>query len=302
MNVLETLENELKEKNWDNGTKARYLYLRCCELFSFDVRYNYYKYLEDFGSEIEAKLSLLNRKIDLENVLDFRVVCTSYSKEVYSKLSKELLGIPCTVSKPGASHVFPTFLEPINGIYQLEADATKSDLAREKMGLKTTGYMAVDDRFRKGFQARLEKIDDTIGYRKQGYANEVLKQQAGQYYQDFLLNHNTDNREMVLDTMYEIKKVFEGFGGFSIYSDAKFCMNHLQELYLKKLGYTNEMEIPLFQFRDNYEIDFIDLYPIKVENERIFFALEKDEYVFHKIKESEAKQYMKKMRCVTNKS
>lgn len=35
MNVLATLDEELKGKNWDKGTKARYLYLRCCELFFF---------------------------------------------------------------------------------------------------------------------------------------------------------------------------------------------------------------------------------------------------------------------------
>lgn len=83
MNVLATLDKELKDKNWGKGTKSRYLYLRCCELFSFDSRYNYYIYLDSFEDEILQKLKLRDRKINLEDVTDFRILCTNYTKELW---------------------------------------------------------------------------------------------------------------------------------------------------------------------------------------------------------------------------
>ena len=39
MDVLQLLDNELKDKNnWSLEEKVRYLYIRICELFSYDSR------------------------------------------------------------------------------------------------------------------------------------------------------------------------------------------------------------------------------------------------------------------------
>jgi len=39
MNIIELLSNEIAAKNWSKEEKARYLYIRCCQLFTYDPRY-----------------------------------------------------------------------------------------------------------------------------------------------------------------------------------------------------------------------------------------------------------------------
>lgn len=45
MNILEKLAKELQErKNFTLEQKKRYLYLRVCQLFSYDTRWHFCKY------------------------------------------------------------------------------------------------------------------------------------------------------------------------------------------------------------------------------------------------------------------
>lgn len=77
MDVLQLLDDELKTKrNWDLKDKERYLYIRSCQLFSWDVRYRLFSKLSLKDRNKIEKIVL--RKIDLRNVEDFRVVCTNY--------------------------------------------------------------------------------------------------------------------------------------------------------------------------------------------------------------------------------
>lgn len=294
MNVLATLDEELKGKNWDKGTKARYLYLRCCELFSFDSRYNYYKELERFEDEIIGKLRLRDRKINLEDVTDFRVVCTVYSREIYRELLSKLIGIPCNII--GTGHIYPEFSEP-QEVYKVKADATKSDLARVKMGLKTEGYKPIDCNFYDAFEKRLDQMDFEIGYKKDAYANEYLKQQAEKYIQkEMVHNDSKTDITILLNRMYEVKRLFESYGSYSVYSDAKFCINHLLDLYFNSHDTDN---LSLFQFRGDFEIDFVNLISLKTDTDKAYFMLGKEQnyYSFHEIEESDAKSYKKDMRC-----
>ena len=71
MNVLELLDKELKGKDWSEETKSRYLYIRSGQLFSYDQRF--------FYANNFLKKEILERQINLENVTNFRVVCTSWS-------------------------------------------------------------------------------------------------------------------------------------------------------------------------------------------------------------------------------
>lgn len=79
MNILTLLDYELKDKNWTFDEKNRYLYLRSCELFSYDPRYFFCDLFED-GKIIQEEI--LNRKINLEELETNWIVCTSYSKVV----------------------------------------------------------------------------------------------------------------------------------------------------------------------------------------------------------------------------
>ncbi len=291
MNVLATLDKELKNKNWDKGTKGRYLYLRCCELFSFDPRYNYYMYLDSFEDEITQKFRLRERKINLEDVTDFRLLCINYTP-IYQELMDKLLEIPC--NKVGTGHVYPEFSEP-EEVYKVKADATKSDLARVKMKLKTRGYKAIDYNFYDVFERKVDKMDSEIGYKKDRYADEILEKQAVDYLQKEWLNTNArTDIETLVNRMNEVKRLFEGYGNYSYYSDAKFCINHLVNLYFDSSSIN---DLCLFQFKDDFEVDFVNLIPLQTDNDLAYFILEMGNsgYSFHEIEEKEAKSYQKNM-------
>lgn len=69
MNVLEMLDKELQERQaYSLESKRRYLYLRLCQLFSFDSRYHncIYELLKDKAEPLKEELR--NKIINLENV------------------------------------------------------------------------------------------------------------------------------------------------------------------------------------------------------------------------------------------
>ena len=47
MNLIEQLSKELSTLHLNDFEKARYIYLRCCEIFSFDSRYTYASFFDD---------------------------------------------------------------------------------------------------------------------------------------------------------------------------------------------------------------------------------------------------------------
>ena len=55
MNVISTLEQELKDKNYTDVQIMRYIYIRCCELFHFDKAWYYANYTFDTTSKKELK-------------------------------------------------------------------------------------------------------------------------------------------------------------------------------------------------------------------------------------------------------
>ena len=65
MNILEKLAKELQErKNFTLEQKKRYLYLRVCQLFSYDTRWHFCKYDLIGKKAAVLKDEILNNKID----------------------------------------------------------------------------------------------------------------------------------------------------------------------------------------------------------------------------------------------
>lgn len=74
MDVLAYLEENLKNKNWSLDEKCRYLYLQSCLLFSYDPRRKWLMYEPNEALTKE----IWDRQINLNNVTDFNVICTSW--------------------------------------------------------------------------------------------------------------------------------------------------------------------------------------------------------------------------------
>lgn len=132
MNVLDMLNKELLDKNWTLEEKSYYIYLRSCQLFFYDPRY---KFLQLVLSDDNLQNQIKYREINLEDVQNNLVVCSSISNQVISPLLYHLLGINSLAR--GSAHFLASFND---GIRLINADATiKSDIGRVKMQLNTHG-------------------------------------------------------------------------------------------------------------------------------------------------------------------
>ena len=121
-----------------------------------------------------------NRILDLENLVDNHVICTTHAKEVFSKIMQELLGIDCKLE--GKSHIWTTFNDSKRII---NADATiSSDLARVKMGLTTVGYRTAMNAHT--FKDDVKRTDIKIGYIESDYENSFIQKRKEGLLQEFI--------------------------------------------------------------------------------------------------------------------
>ena len=152
MNVLNRLDKELQNRShFTLSQKKRYLYLRICQMFSYDSRYHYCDLLE--SKERKAlKEEILGKKTDLENVTDFTTVCKDYAENIYPRALLELLGIKS--NSVGEGHCWVEFEEKNQ---TMMADATQGDLTRAKFKFATRRYHPVEKN--KEYNNELKKID-----------------------------------------------------------------------------------------------------------------------------------------------
>ena len=155
MNLLNLLEDEIKDKHLNNFEKVRYIYLRTCELFYFDARYYY---VEQFNKNLYKQI--INKKIDITNVDDFLVICHSYSKYVLLKLINELT--TANVSLQSGLHSFVEYKDDSGSVWNL--DATLGDLSRIKVGIKPNGFTCRES-WNFNYQDVIDEIDEIIGYK-----------------------------------------------------------------------------------------------------------------------------------------
>ena len=213
MNVIGTLEKELKDHIWTPDEIARYLYIRSGELFSYDPRYYY--------ADDDLETEIFERKIDLENVTDFRVVCASWSSQVYVPLLTELAKIPAKVVRYGSHCLVET--------PKIIGDACiKNDLARIKMRLKTEGYTNLSYE-----QIDLVDTDRRIQYIENYYATNKINAIAQTLRSEFMrINNIVDSQRINPSTLFaykiaKLKKLLATFPLVTRYNDITFMINYL---------------------------------------------------------------------------
>ena len=151
MNLMELMSNELKDKHYTDFEKARYIYLRCCQLFSFDTRWYYYEIFGDNYLEEYIK----TRKFDLEKIDSRLIVCHTFSKCILKPLLDYFTNLEAYVHEGGHSYVMLKDRE------NWKLDATLTDLFRVKLNLPTNGFTCnyVDE------NQILSNIDKEINYK-----------------------------------------------------------------------------------------------------------------------------------------
>ncbi len=291
MNVLALLDEELKGKNWTLTEKERYLFLRSCALFSYDPKYDFYNILPATERK-KKKQEIRNRTINLEDVDDFNVVCTSHSWYVYAELLSQILNVPCE-KHFFANHGWCTFHD---GVRKIEADSTTGfDIGRVKMNLSTNHYVPVDmeENSNALFKQELKEIDKKIGYIEEDYY-EVSIQNKKDYLERIVQSKNLTKDEQLLYKMNVIKNIFEEEQPlFTNYSDAEFCAEYLQIKLLEGNELLKVKDVPLFLDYDDKPWEFVKIYPVYLTDDKTFFLLEQDPekkgYSLREVKREEAK-------------
>ena len=150
MDILELLYNEIKERKLTVDETIRYIYIRTCEIFSFDYRYHNIQLFNNLTKE-----DLVEYKPNIRNINNYEVVCKPYCEYILKVLLEELLNLDVSLVKIDKHYYIETLYNDL--IYTL--DATISDIAGIKFGLETLGYHRTNQT-----SEDKEFIDKKIGY------------------------------------------------------------------------------------------------------------------------------------------
>lgn len=298
MNVLETLNDELKNKHWTKEEKARFLYLRSCELFSYDNRYHFCGYFENPKERREA---IRNRKINLEDVTDFTVICTTHIKEVYKELLRELADIDGEVEWV-IKDVGHPWIEFNDGIRRIKADSTNgSDISRVKMKLNTTDYGPAKIEINEDYEKYLKEIDKKIGYIKQNYYSTTINTQVTEMYKEYKKVHHGLNTasytNLLYYEIYTIMRYLEQYKKFPNFSDVEYALSYLGENFLEENAFDFTKATSLFAIDGEENWTFYNIYPLTLGKDTIYYLLtnEGKENNFYEIHREDALTYVRKL-------
>lgn len=288
MNVLALLETELKGKNWSLEEQIRYVYLRSCQLFSYDKRYDFC-FLFDDG--FQRQQQILNQKIDLEKVEDFHIVCSSWSREVFKMLLLELFQMNSKII--GEAHQYVLF--SLNN-KKIRADACLTfDLTRAKMGLRTIAYYPKSQLTE--YEDELMEQDRKIEYIKNTYKKDWILKQKDQILEQSKECSESERKRYMLE---EIKTMYQQIAAKKSIKDAEFGLEYL--LY-NILGEAEEKKIVrayLCQDSNFSDWIYVNIYRVFMPDGIKYYKLEKQEknYVLEEIKEEDAKEYVRSLKGV----
>lgn len=154
MNLLETIDDELRFRHLSDFEKARYIYLRCCELFSFDIRWCY----ADITHDYKLKESIINKRIDIENVDSDLVICHNFNHCILERLIHEFTTLDCN-SECVDDHSYLT-MKHNEKTWKLDATTSSCDMARVKLSLPTVDFSGPSEYD----NLILNEIDLNLGY------------------------------------------------------------------------------------------------------------------------------------------
>jgi len=270
MNVLQVLDNELKNKNWTLDEKKRYLYIRSCQLLTYDTRHYFvsdYEFAPMIRSASRILESIHTNEIDLEKMKDNRVDCYAWAR-AYQRMQKELLNAKSeVVDNIYGDHAWLFFGHT--------ADATSdSDLTRMKMGLESYGYnLSIRENkfvYDELSSQKLKKMDRNIGYIQKNYLRfqpivTVLKEE--------FQNLNLTKEDALMWWTQKLKDTFSTFlPKLKYFEDVSFCLEYLFRYFIPKELIVTCERVTLFDdSNDNW--DFVDIYRIDYSENTIYYAL-----------------------------
>lgn len=262
MNLIEQLSKELSTLHLNDFEKARYIYLRCCEIFSFDSRYTYASFFDD--DKIRNKI--LNNRFNPEDIKDTRCVCTSFSP-----LVKYLIDLLTSLNSNVVYINKHCFLILDYKGKEWILDATLGDIVRVKLDLPTQGFTL--DRLKVEREPLVKDIDMSLGFGNKTN-DDYTKLITG--------NTLTENVESIGKILSNSKAKYH-------FSDVEFLLDEV----LGCSGYDGDVNPYI---GDKY--DFHRLIHINRNDEYSFFDISKEdtEYTLKRIKRIDYDVYKKYLR------
>lgn len=261
MNLIEKIGDELYGVKLDDLEKARYIYLRCCEIFSFDAKWLYYDVFDDY----DTYEKMINKKFDIENIdeNDLEVICHSFSPYILKPLLDRLTKLNSKVINTGTHSYVKT------EVYDQEwkLDATLGDLFNVKLGLPAKGFTCGLD----SYDALIKDIDSDLGFCLDKDINYYKNMVQGNSFTDCIENIGYMLRDSKANKyFYDANELFSRLDGL-MYSNNNY-------VYLDK------------------DYNFHKL--IDVVGEYSFFDLSKknDEYSIKRIRHDEYEELVYKLR------
>ena len=205
INLVYTFDKELSNKHYNDDEKIRYIYLRLCEIFSFDTRWFYASSFKDY----ETIEKILEKSENLKHVDSNLVIChtvVDYLKPLIEMFTRRKVEI-----YRSDSHSF-ALVEFMRCKYKLDLTGM-NDLAYVKMKLQTKGFR------KEGFiNPNLNEMDKSLGY-------NLLNRK--EYISKLNINPNLSLFERVMkisDLLDDSRNKFE-------FSDANAMIIKLEEYY-----------------------------------------------------------------------
>lgn len=278
MNLEKLILDGIKDY-WDDFTKARYIYIKLCQILSFNIPFNNV-------SDHEYN-KIYRKKVNLNNLKRTEIVCSGWAY-IYKKLLKRI-GINAIIINK--HHKWVEFKI---GKYDIYADATIdmfNDLYRVKKGYKTANYGPIKVRLEEkapilgteyeknfsNFYKHLEKSDEEINYKNKclNYTNEIEKMIKKELNNNYFENITYENQSK---SAYKLFKFITKIANISSlnYYDAKNHIMRLENLFFYNINFRDYIiHRELCKKEANDKVDIILITIVKQDNNEFKYFIYK---------------------------
>lgn len=297
MNLLEMLSKEIASKDFSLEEKARYLYIRCCQLFTYDPRY---KLCHKVKNGNILKQEILNKQFNLENITDNWAVCTSHTEQIYNQLLYQLLGINAKTARlnNNSTHIWSEF--DVNGKTIVADAALKacSDLTRVKMKLRTQKYhpkIQYDE-----FAADLLTMDHRGGYIDGYYQDENIENLKDRLNKE--IRYCTTKEDALFYKWNKIVEHLKTYQSNQFPINLHTCMNYLILHLLERKEQQEINIVELFQCTDKQNWFFLNMYVVNLGDSKLYYVQprQNNQFNFYQVSQQEASYYLDHLQFANN--
>ena len=283
MEIESQIANVFENNNYNDLFKVRWLYLFVCKLFSYDMRFIY--------ADNNLKEEIYNKKIDVNNIEDFEIVCYTIARILVDILSS--YGYKCEIVREHDVEFSHVYVIVRCKEYTLKLDPTKRhDLTRVKINSNTLDFVLLNENSK--FIDELKETDKFItnNYKDVDksiyYDNETIEKLVK------VVEESAKNRNL-LDSELFYEKIEYLYSLINTRNDLKRCddMDYYYSYLIKKFKLNEKTEIvdgevitkkiprvkPAIFFKNDEKDmrDFISLTIIEYEDiPPIFYLLKKE--------------------------